>query len=91
MDNVKKAFAFALLAIAVWLVARILPLAWALAAWTLYALLFATYIYGDSKTRRFLAGLGLTVAIALGVQARHSSSRRRRSRRPTRRGLPRTA
>ena len=69
MDNVKKGFAFALLAIAVWLVARILPLAWALAAWTLYALLFATYIYGDSKTRRFLAGLGLTVAIALGVQS----------------------
>ena len=69
MDNVKKGFAFALLAIAVWLVTRIMPLGWALAAWTLYALLFATYIYGESKVRRFLAALGLVVAIALGVQS----------------------
>ena len=56
MDNVKKAFAFALLAIGVWLIARILPLAWALTAWTLYAMFAAAYLYGDSKTRRFLAG-----------------------------------
>ncbi len=69
MDNVKKGFAFALLAIATYLVTRIMPLGWALAVWTLYALLFATYIYGEGKLRRFLAGVGLTVAIALGTQS----------------------
>ena len=69
MDNVKKGFAFALLAIAVWLITRIMPLGWALAVWTLYALFFATYIYGEGKLRRFLAALGLVVAIALGVQS----------------------
>ena len=69
MDNVKKGFAFALLAIATWLITRIMPLGWALAVWTLYALLFATYIYGEGKLRRFLAGVGLTVAIALGTQS----------------------
>ena len=69
MDNVKKGFAFALLAIATYLVTRIMPLSWALAVWTLYALLFATYIYGEGKLRRFLAALGLVVAIALGTQS----------------------
>jgi len=69
MDNVKKGFAFALLAIATWLITRIMPLGWALAVWTLYALLFATYIYGEGKLRRFLAALGLVVAIALGTQS----------------------
>ena len=69
MDNVKKGFAFALLAIAVWLITRIMPLGWALAVWTLYALFFATYIYGEGKLRRFLAALGLVVAIALGTQS----------------------
>ena len=69
MDNVKKGFAFALLAIATYLVTRIMPLGWALAVWTLYALLFATYIYGEGKLRRFLAGVGLVTAIALGTQS----------------------
>ena len=69
MDNVKKAFAFALLAIGVWLVARILPPAWALTAWALYAMFAAAYLYGDSKTRRFLAGSAFIAALALGMQS----------------------
>ncbi len=69
MDNVKKTFAFALLAIGVWLIARILPLAWALTAWALYAMFAAAYLYGDSKTRRFLAGCAFIAALALGIQS----------------------
>ncbi|MDO4643196.1 MAG: protein-disulfide reductase DsbD [Cardiobacteriaceae bacterium] len=69
MDNVKKGFAFALLAIATYLITRIMPLAWAFAVWSVYALLFACYVYGDRKIRRFFAGIAFIIALALGVQS----------------------
>ncbi|UJF24192.1 protein-disulfide reductase DsbD [Suttonella sp. R2A3] len=76
MDIVKKGFAFALLAIAVWLVARILPNPWSLIIWALYALLFAVTVFPSerltgfiARTRLFLAALGLIVALSLGISA----------------------
>ncbi|MBV7434730.1 protein-disulfide reductase DsbD [Cardiobacteriaceae bacterium TAE3-ERU3] len=76
MNVIKKGFAFALLAIAVWLVARILPTGWALLIWAGYSVLFASFVFpleGISvrfaRMRFALASAALIAALLLGQRA----------------------
>lgn len=76
MNVIKKGFAFALLAIAVWLVARILPNGWALVIWAGYSILFASFVFpleGISvrfaRIRFALASATLIAALLLGQRA----------------------
>lgn len=70
MDGVKKCFAFALLAIALWLLTRIMPTDYALICWALYALFIAVFLYRPDagKGRLYLAGVAFIIAVSLSVQ-----------------------
>ena len=77
MDVIKRAFGFGMLAIALWLITRILPLSAGLALWSIYAAFAAFVLFprspaADSKAtslRRFAALLALILSLAL---ANHS-------------------
>ncbi|MDO4776769.1 MAG: protein-disulfide reductase DsbD [Cardiobacteriaceae bacterium] len=77
MDAIKRAFGFGMLAIALWLITRILPLALGLALWAVYAAFAAFYLFPPQEAlpgkatsaRRFAALLTAIFAIALANQA----------------------
>lgn len=76
MEGIKRAFAFALLAIALWLVTRILPLFAGLALWAIYGAFAAFMLWPlpassgrPANLRRFLALLAFIAALALANQA----------------------
>lgn len=78
MDGIKRAFGFGMLAIALWLVTRILPLAVGLALWAVYAAFLASYLFPQHsgepvsrivKVRRFAALLALILSLALANQS----------------------
>lgn len=77
MDAVKRAFGFGMLAIALWLITRILPLTAGLALWSMYAAFAALILFPGAQAtgaktlavRRFAAVLAAILAIALANQS----------------------
>ncbi|MDO5091019.1 MAG: protein-disulfide reductase DsbD [Cardiobacteriaceae bacterium] len=77
MDVIKRAFGFGMLAIALWLITRILPLAAGLALWTVYLAFLAFFLFPPvdapagktTAARRFAALLAAIFAAALANQA----------------------
>ena len=77
MDVIKRAFGFGMLAIALWLITRILPLSAGLALWAVYAAFAAFYLLPPQEApagkatsaRRFAALLTAILAVALANQA----------------------
>lgn len=77
MDVIKRVFGFGMLAIALWLITRILPLSAGLALWAVYAAFAAFYLLPPQEApaskatsaRRFAALLTAIFAVALANQA----------------------